>query len=149
MTARRQRLWLIGLGLACISIGLALVLAQFKNNIVFFYTPSEIKTTALSPNQTVRIGGVVMEGSVERIPGSTETRFILTDYEETITVSYHGILPNLFREGQGIVARGKLSATLFAADELLAKHDEYYMPKEVANSLQKKGLWRAGEKAPS
>lgn len=142
MTIRSQRLWLIGVCLLCISTGLALVLKEFRNNIVFFYTPSELKTLQLLPTKTIRIGGIVQKGSVVQTPHTTEIRFMLTDYNSTIEVSYHGILPNLFREEQGIVARGFLKDTLFYANELLAKHDEYYMPKEVADSLQDRGLWR-------
>lgn len=142
MTPKRQRMIFILIGLASLGIAVALILNAFRDNLVFFYSPTEIQ--AKHPvGVLIRIGGLVKEGSIQKSTDSLTTAFVLTDLKNDTTVHYKGLLPNLFREGQGIVAHGKLDASgIFIADELLAKHDEKYMPPEVADALKKSGEWR-------
>lgn len=137
MTPRRKRL-LIVLGiLAGVGIAAALVVQSFRQNMMLFYDPSQVVTGEAPAGRTFRLGGMVTDGSVTRDPGSLEVRFVVTDFRHSVPVSYTGVLPDLFREGQGIIAHGKLAANgLFIADEVLAKHDENYMPPEVAESLK-------------
>jgi cytochrome c-type biogenesis protein CcmE len=124
---------LIGLGLTT-----ALALMAFNENMMFFYSPTEVKAGNAPVNHDFRLGGLVVEGSVRREPNSLTVMFDLTDNTETITVSYDGILPDLFREGQGIIARGQLNEDgVINASEVLAKHDENYMPPEVSDALEK------------
>jgi len=127
----------------------ALVLSAFEDNIVFFYTPSDLAEKKPPPERRLRIGGVVVEDSIKRKQGAAAVSFRLTDMQSTVLVEYErGILPDLFREGQGIVAEGRLGGDgVFRADEVLAKHDETYMPKEVAEALKKSGQWKGKEKA--
>ena len=144
MTRKRRRLYVVLLGLSTLAVAAALVLTAFEDNIVFFYSPTDLATKNPSPNQRIRIGGIVVEGSRQTRPDGI-VEFRVTDIENTVRVSYRGILPDLFREGQGIVAGGKLVAGgVFIADEVLAKHDENYMPVEVADALKKSGRWREG-----
>ena len=119
-----------------VGVAVALILMALSENINHFYDPSQVVAGEAPQNHTFRIGGMVVDGSVQRDEGSLKVRFDLTDYKEQVTVSYEGILPDLFREGQGIVAIGKLSNNLFVAEEVLAKHDENYMPAEVKQSLK-------------
>lgn len=119
-----------------VGVAVALILMALSENINHFYDPSQVVAGEAPQNHTFRIGGMVVDGSVQREEGSLKVRFDLTDYKEQVTVSYEGILPDLFREGQGIVAIGKLSNNLFVAEEVLAKHDENYMPAEVKQSLK-------------
>jgi cytochrome c-type biogenesis protein CcmE len=143
MTRKRRRLYFIGLGLLGLFVGTALVLSAFQDNIVFFLSPSEIAAKMPSPSQRLRIGGLVENGSVQKA-GETVT-FTVTDNAHDLKVRYTGLLPDLFREGQGIVAEGKMGTDgVFAASEVLAKHDEKYMPKEVADALKKSGRWQEG-----
>lgn len=138
MTPRRKRL-LVVLGIVA-GVGVAAVLATqaLRDNMMLFFDPSQVVAGEAPKGRTFRIGGMVTEGSVTRAPGSLEVRFVVTDFQHSVPVSYTGVLPDLFREGQGVVAHGKLSeAGLFVADEVLAKHDENYMPPEVAESLKK------------
>jgi len=145
MTRKRRRLWIV---LAC-GIGLgsatALVLLAFNDNLVFFVAPSDLAKAGMS-GRTVRLGGLVEQGSVIReAAGTTATTFRITDGAKSVTVTYNGILPDLFREGQGIIAHGTMNAQgAFVADEVLAKHDEKYMPPEVAASLKNKGAQYKG-----
>jgi cytochrome c-type biogenesis protein CcmE len=140
MTPRRKRL-LIVLGiLAGVGAASALALQALRDNVSLFYDPSQVAAGAAPLGRAFRIGGMVTQGSVKREPGSLEVRFVVTDFKHSVLISYAGVLPDLFREGQGIVARGRMLPNgLFVADEVLAKHDEKYMPPEVAASLKKAG----------
>jgi cytochrome c-type biogenesis protein CcmE len=149
MTRKRRRLWIV---LACgIGLGSAttLVLLAFNDTLVFFMSPTDL-AKAGATGRTVRLGGLVEQNSVVRASGSTTaTRFRVTDGTKSVTVSYNGILPDLFREGQGVVTLGKLSPDgAFVASEVLAKHDETYMPKEVADALKKSGHWNPAAGPP-
>ena len=136
MTPRRKRLLTIGLLLAGMGIATALILRSFNQNLMYFYSTSDVAAGKAPIGRDFRIGGLVVAGSVNRAPDSLAVRFTLSDLKKEVTVSYTGILPDLFREGQGIVANGKLEADgTFVAREVLAKHDENYMPPEVAESL--------------
>ena len=145
MTRKQRRITLIGTCLAVLGLAVGLVLFALEDSIVFFYSPSDISEKKIGPGQRFRLGGLVKEGSVKRGEGTT-VAFAVTDTDKTIQVSYTGVLPDLFREGQGVVTEGKLNAEgVFVADSVLAKHDENYMPPEVAAALKKKGVWRHGE----
>jgi cytochrome c-type biogenesis protein CcmE len=145
---KTQRMYFILLGGLALATGIALVLTAFEDSIVFFYSPSEIRSQALTPGQRIRIGGLVEEGSVQK--NGDITRFVVTDTAETLTVSYRGILPDLFREGQGIVAEGAMTAAgIFEASDVLAKHDETYMPPEVADAIKAAGEWRGEDNTPA
>lgn len=136
---RKRRLTLILLMVGGIFVATAFAIMAFKQNLMLYYTPSEVVAGKAPQQQRFNIGGMVSKGSVSKASNSVEVRFDVTDYDKTISVSYAGILPDLFREGQAVVVKGKLNANgQFIADEVLAKHDENYMPKEVAASLKKK-----------
>ena len=139
--ARRKRLILIGLMVAGIAVAVGFALRAFNQNLMFFYAPAEVLQGKAPADHAFRLGGLVVEGSVSRSRGPGKvvtTRFDVTDNRGAVTVEYTGILPDLFREGQGIVAHGRLNENgVFVADEVLAKHDENYMPPEVADALQK------------
>lgn len=140
MTRKQKRLAVILGGLAILAIAAGLVLYALRDTIVFFYTPSEAAEKNVQPGTRLRLGGMVEQGSVSRTGGTTVT-FVVTDTIKTLKVSYTGQLPDLFREGQGVVAEGALDANgVFVADTVLAKHDENYMPKELADSLKAKGV---------
>ena len=140
MTPRRRRIAAMSLGLLSLAAAAALVLAAFEQNLLFFYTPTQIAAGEAPTDQRLRVGGLVERGTVRRTPGSLEVRFDVTDLEETITVAYSGVLPDLFREGQGVIAHGTVGENdLFRADEVLARHDENYMPPEVAEMLEERG----------
>src|SRR5437868_5298737 len=142
MTRKQRRLVLIGTALGVLGLAAALVLNALTDSIVFFNSPSDVVQKHIQPGTRIRLGGLVQAGSVVRADG-TNVRFEVTDGNKTIAVSYAGILPDLFREGQGVVAEGALdSAGFFRADTVLAKHDETYMPKEVADALKKQGYWK-------
>jgi cytochrome c-type biogenesis protein CcmE len=141
MTRKRRRLYFVLLGLIGLGTASALMLTAMEDNIVFFFSPSEMKERAVAPEQRLRVGGLVEQGSVLKT-GET-VRFTVTDNAERLTIQYTGILPDLFREGQGIVAEGKMSRDgVFMASDVLAKHDENYMPPEVAEALKKTGHWQ-------
>jgi cytochrome c-type biogenesis protein CcmE len=145
MTRKRQRLTLVISGLAILGLAAGLVLYALRDTIVFFYTPSEVAERSIAPGQRIRLGGLVEKGSLVRGQGTAVT-FVVTDTIKTLPVAYSGQLPDLFREGQGVVAEGKLDqAGTFIADTVLAKHDERYMPKEVADALKAKGVWQEGQ----
>ena len=145
MTRKQRRLTLIGTCLAVLGLAVGLVLFALEDSIVFFYSPSDVTEKKIGPGERFRLGGLVEEGSVRRGEGTT-VAFAVTDTDKTIPVNYTGVLPDLFREGQGVVTEGKLNAQgVFVADTVLAKHDENYMPPEVADALKKKGVWRHGE----
>ena len=142
MTRKQRRAILIGTSLAVLTVAVGLVLVALQDTIVFFYSPSEVAAMQLGPGQRIRLGGLVEEGSVERGQG-TKVRFAITDTTKTLPVIYTGMLPDLFREGQGVVAEGTLEPDgVFHADYVLAKHDENYMPPEVAAKLKEQGVWR-------
>jgi cytochrome c-type biogenesis protein CcmE len=142
MTRKQRRLSLIGAALGVLALAVALVLGALKDSIVFFNSPTDVVERHVNPGARIRIGGLVKEGSVTR-GESLAVRFEVTDGKSTVPVSYQGLLPDLFREGQGVVAEGALDAAgTFRADSVLAKHDETYMPKEVADALKKQGYWK-------
>ncbi len=132
--ARKKRLALITLMLAGVTVGVGLALKSLDQNIMFFFTPSEVLSGKAPQDRLFRIGGMVVDGSVNRPGDGLTVKFDLTDNEQRVTVSFAGILPDLFREGQGIIANGKLGSNgEFVAEEVLAKHDENYMPQELAD----------------
>src|SRR6202049_3155440 len=137
VTPRRRRLcWVLGI-LAGVGIAGGLALRAFQQNVMFYFDPSRIAAGEVKPGQRFRLGGMVEQGSVARTPGSLEVRFVVTDFRHNVSVRYDNVLPDLFREGAGVVAHGQLDASgTFVADEVLAKHDEKYMPPEVARSLR-------------
>ncbi len=142
MTRKQRRIILIGTGLGVLGLAAALVLSALKDSIVFFNSPSDLVEKHVKPGTRVRLGGLVTSGSVVR-GDNLAVRFQLSDGSRTVAVAYQGLLPDLFREGQGVVTEGALDqAGVFHADTVLAKHDENYMPKEVADSLKKQGHWK-------
>jgi len=145
MKRKHKRLSFVGVALVLLAGAAALVLSAFEENIVFFMSPTDIAANKVSENQRFRLGGLVEEGSVDRSGGETVT-FKVTDITNSVAVTYTGILPDLFREAQGVVAEGRLKNGVFVADEVLAKHDETYMPPEVADALKKSGQWHGDEK---
>jgi len=149
MTRKQRRATLIGTCLTILGLAVGLVLFALRDNIVFFYSPADIIEQDVAEGTRMRIGGLVVEDSIQRGEG-TKVRFEVTDFSETLSVTYDGILPDLFREGQGVVAEGVLGADLsFTADTVLAKHDENYMPPEVADALKRNGNWQGeGAEAP-
>ena len=145
MTRKQQRLGLLALAMAALTGATALVLNAFSSNLVFFYSPSDLKTQAVAPDRRVRIGGLVEKQSVSHSADGHSVSFRITDGKTDIAVVYRGILPDLFREGQGVVAEGKLEpGGVFDASTILAKHDERYMPREVVDALKKSGHWQEG-----
>lgn len=142
MTRKQRRLVLISSALFTLSLAVGLVLLALRDNIVFFYGPSELAQKAPRPGTRLRIGGLVKQGSLAHENGRT-VRFAVTDTKQEIEVTYTGLLPDLFREGQGVVAEGAQGEDkLFRADSVLAKHDERYMPRNVADALKKQGVWQ-------
>ena len=140
---KRRRLYIVLTGLTMLGVAAALVLTALEDNIVFFHSPSDIQAKAIAPGQHFRMGGLVQEGSITKAEDGLVTNFEVTDLDHTVKVSYRGILPDLFREGQGVVAEGSLNTErVFVAREVLAKHDENYMPPEVAEALKKSGKWK-------
>ena len=143
MTPKRRRLWLLVGSLGVLCVAAALVLTALNDNIVFFYSPSQLADKKPAPDRRLRIGGLVEQGSVKK--EGTEVRFKVTDLKQSVSVVYRGILPDLFREGQGVIAEGSLDSNgVFTAREVLAKHDENYMPPEVAKALKESGRWQEG-----
>lgn len=142
MTRKQRRSVLIGVCLAVLGLAVGLVMFALEDSIVFFYSPSDVAEKRIKPGQRIRLGGLVEEGSVKR-GEKTTVQFTVTDTAKTISVMYTGVLPDLFREGQGVVTEGKLGSDgVFIADSVLAKHDENYMPPEVAEALKKQGVWQ-------
>ena len=142
MTPKRKRLWMLVGSLSVIGVAAALVLVSLNDNIVFFYSPTQIAEKNPPADRRFRLGGLVEAGSVKK--QGEEVRFRVTDTNKTVDVVYRGLLPDLFREGQGVVAEGALNGSgLFVAREVLAKHDENYMPPEVAKALKEAGRWKA------
>ena len=154
MTRKKRRLWIVGACLAGLGSATALGLNAFSDNLVFFVAPSDLQAHVAGPGRTLRLGGLVEAGSVHRGErnGSPTAEFRITDGRAAIDVHYAGILPDLFREGQGAVTLGTLQADgSFRAQEVLAKHDETYMPRDVAEALKRSGQWRpeAGPPPPA
>ncbi|MGA2794176.1 MAG: cytochrome c maturation protein CcmE [Roseiarcus sp.] len=151
MTRRGRRLTLIGAALGVVAFAAALALYALNDSIVFFYGPSEVLQKNLAPGARLRIGGLVKAGSLVKSEGQ-KAAFTITDNANDVAVSYQGLLPDLFREGQGVVAEGVLVGPgQFRADSntgVLAKHDERYMPREVVDALKKQGRWQEGEAKP-
>ncbi len=144
---RKQRLTIIAVIVVGVGAATMLALNAFNENLMFFFAPSEVAAGEAPREHAFRLGGLVVPGSVRRESGSIDVQFDLTDNQDTVTVVYSGILPDLFREGQGIVSRGKLRADgVFVADEVLAKHDENYMPPEVADALKEAHNQAVGKK---
>ena len=142
MTRRQRRAVFILLTVSVLALAVLLVAVALRDTIVFFLTPREVVEKAIPAGKRIRLGGLVAEGSLKRGAGM-QIEFAITDRTKTIAVSYRGILPDLFREGQGVVAEGKLDgAGHFLADVVLAKHDENYMPPEVAKALKAQGVWK-------
>ena len=143
MTRKRRRLYIVLTGLVLLGGAAALVLTAFEENILFFYSPSDLQAEPPPAGRVIRMGGLVEEGTVEKSSDSVTVTFRITDLSHSIPVTYSGILPDLFREGQGVVTQGVLGPDgVFQAQEVLAKHDETYMPPEVADALKKSGQWR-------
>ncbi|MFN7286467.1 MAG: cytochrome c maturation protein CcmE [bacterium] len=145
MTRKQRRLVLIGIAGLVLAGAAALILTALQSQITFFATPSDIAAKTVQPGQRLRLGGLVEAGSVKRDSATTRIDFRVTDTAQTIPVTYSGIVPDLFREGQGVVAEGTIDGNgVFKADSLLARHDENYMPKEVADALKAQGHWVDG-----
>jgi len=145
MTRKQRRLILIGASLGVLAVAGALVLSALRDSIVFFNSPTDLAEKRIAPGTRMRIGGLVKPGSIER-GDNLQVRFAVTDGKADIAVHYQGIVPDLFRDGLGVVAEGKLEpGGVFAADAVLAKHDERYMPREVVDALKKSGRWQEGE----
>jgi cytochrome c-type biogenesis protein CcmE len=136
MTPRQKRMVTVAAILAGVGIATTFALKAFTPNLLYYYSPTQVHAGEAPGSRSIRVGGLVENGSLKRQPGSLEVTFILTDYQETVPVSYTGVLPDLFREGQGVIARGKMDGDRFVAEEVLAKHDENYMPPEVKASLK-------------
>jgi cytochrome c-type biogenesis protein CcmE len=148
MKPKQRRMIMIALGMLALAGAAALALIAFEENLVFFYGPSDLVERQLPPGRPVRLGGLVEEGSVQRLEDGLTVEFRVTDLSHSVPVAYRGILPDLFREGQGVVSEGTLSEDgVFVAREVLAKHDETYMPPEVAEALRAAGQWRGAEAA--
>jgi cytochrome c-type biogenesis protein CcmE len=148
MTRKARRLTAVLLGLAALSAAAALVLTAFEDTVVFFVSPSEMASKELPRDRALRLGGLVEEGSVRRHGDGVTVEFKVTDLAASVPVVYAGVLPDLFREGQGVVTEGRLRPDgVFEASEVLAKHDETYMPPEVAEALKQAGQWRPGQAA--
>ncbi|MFH1807063.1 MAG: cytochrome c maturation protein CcmE [Pseudomonadota bacterium] len=141
---KRQRLYLAGAALLAIAGAAALALTAFEESVVFFFSPTEIAAQSpIDEARRLRVGGLVEEGSITKVGSGETTLFVVTDMANSVTVSYTGILPDLFREGQGVVAEGSMNSNgQFVAREVLAKHDENYMPREVADALKESGYWQ-------
>ena len=144
MTPKRKRLWLLVGSLAVLGVAATLVLTALNDNLVFFYSSTQVVEKKIGPERRFRLGGLVEAGSVQK--NGQETRFVVTDTAKTVPVIYRGLLPDLFREGQGVVAEGSLGPDgVFVAREVLAKHDENYMPPEVAKAIKDAGQWKDGK----
>ncbi|MGY1489891.1 cytochrome c maturation protein CcmE [Methylobacillus pratensis] len=148
MKPRHKRLALVGVSAVLVALAIALVLSAFRSNLVFFYTPSQVANGEAPANTSFRIGGMVAEGSLERQADGLTVHFVVTDTVKDIPVSYQGILPDLFKEGKGVVAQGALDADgRFIASNVLAKHDENYMPPEAAEALKRAKTAGTGQAA--
>ena len=145
MKPKHKRLTFVVVAGVLLASAVVLMLVAFEENIVFFHSPTDIVEKKMPTDKRMRIGGLVKEGSVKQGDDAVVS-FLVTDLSNTVKVTYKGILPDLFREGQGVVAEGRLTDGVFKADEVLAKHDENYMPPEVADALKKSGQWQGNVK---
>jgi len=145
MKRKHKRLTFVVVAMALVGAATGLVLFALGDGVSLFHSPTDIIVKAPGPDQSIRLGGLVEEGSVQREEGSATVRFKVTDLENTVEVVYAGLLPDLFREGQGIVTTGKVVGGKFIAEEVLAKHDENYMPPEAVDALKKSGQWQGDE----
>ena len=146
MSRKRRRLYVVLAGVGALGVAAALVLNALEDSLVFFYSPTEVMARELPPSGQLRLGGLVEDESVVREADGLTTTFRITDLSNVVAVSYRGLLPDLFGEGQGVVAEGAFGTDgVFVASEVLAKHDENYMPPEVAAALKKSGLWKGGQ----
>ncbi len=137
MTPRRRRMLLVGGIVVGVSLSAALALTAFRQNVNFYFIPSQVAAGKVPVGEQFRLGGMVAKGSVRRTPGSLDVRFTVTDFKHDVPVTYDRVLPDLFREGQGVIAQGHLNANgVFVADEVLAKHDEKYMPPQMAEQIK-------------
>lgn len=149
MTRKQRRLTMIAVAGAVLAFAVGLILYALNDKIVYFNAPSDIVAKPVQPGQRMRLGGLVKDGSVVRNEGTT-VRFEVTDGAASVPVTYTGILPDLFRENQGVVAEGSITAAgVFVADSVLAKHDERYMPREVADKIKQSGQWRGDDETKS
>ena len=150
MTPRQRRMTLVLGIVAGVGVAGALALSAFRQNVMFFFDPSQVAAGKVPVGERFRLGGLVTQGSLHRAPGSLEVHFVVTDLSHNVPVSYTGVLPDLFREGAGVVAHGRMRPDgTFVADEVLAKHDEKYMPPEVARSLKRRHGESRAESTPS
>jgi len=147
MTRKQKRLTLIGSAVGVLALAVGLILFALRDNVVFFYGPGDLAEKHVGAGTRLRIGGLVKTGTLVHLEGKS-VKFEVTDGKADVPVSYTGLLPDLFKEGQGVVAEGALdTAGVFRADSILAKHDERYMPREVADALKKQGVWQEGGQA--
>lgn len=148
MTRKQRRMYFVLAGLTTLGIAVALVMTAFEDSIVYFHSPTDIATKSdLRKDRQIRLGGLVKQGTWQKASDGLTHNFFVTDTAHDIKVAYKGIMPDLFREGQGVVMEGRLQSDgSFRADEVLAKHDENYMPKEVADSLKEAGMWKGENK---
>jgi cytochrome c-type biogenesis protein CcmE len=147
MTRKRRRLYVLLAGMACLGVAAALVLSAFSDSLVYFYSPSDVVAKQIGPDRRIRLGGLVEPGSVARQGATVDFR--VTDGQHAIAVHYQGALPDLFGEGQGVVAEGRLQHGRFEASTVLAKHDEKYMPPEVVDALKRAGQWNPVANEPA
>ena len=140
-TRKKRRLYIVGLGMLALASATALVLNAFEDNLVFFFSPSDLLAKPIEDGRPFRLGGLVEEGSVQR-PESLTITFRVTDTANSLPVTYTGVLPDLFSEGQGMIGTGRMEGETFVASEILAKHDENYMPREVMDSLKEQGVYQ-------
>lgn len=149
MKRKHRRLAFVVAGLVLLGAAAALALTAFEDALLFFYTPTQLAERPADPGRRIRLGGLIEEGSVERQADGLTVTFNVTDLSHVVAVSYTGVLPDLFREGQGVVVEGATGVDgVFLASEVLAKHDENYMPKDVADALKASGQWRGAEDEP-
>jgi cytochrome c-type biogenesis protein CcmE len=147
MTRRQRRLALLVSSLSALGLAAVLVLFALSDSVTFFYSPSDLKEKYVAAGQRINLGGLVEKGSVDKSEAGV-VKFTVTDGQNRLAVVYRGVPPDLFREGQGVVATGKVQDGVFAASTVLAKHDENYMPPEVAKALKERGVWQHGDPAP-
>ena len=143
---KHRRLIFVVVSMSLFAVAVGFILYALEKNVVYFRSPSEVLAEPPAPERRIRIGGLVEQGSVEK-PGGGVVRFRVTDTAQTVPVVFRGILPDLFREGQGVIAEGKFADGVFAASEVLAKHDETYMPREVVDAIKKSGQWKPADKS--
>ena len=146
MKRKHKRLTFVVVALCLFSAAAGLILMALEDNIIFFYSPTDLIDKTPDPNQRLRLGGLVVEKSLKKL-GNAIIMFKVKDAAKTVSVRYKGILPDLFREGQGVVTQGRFVSGIFEADEVLAKHDENYMPAEVADAIKRSGQWQGNGKA--